>query len=322
MPAASAASKTVFLFSGQGSHYYQMGKALYDRNDVFRRWMLKLDTVARDLSGNSVIEQIYSAGRTKGDAFERTTLSHPAIFMVEFSLARSLIDNGVTPDIALGASLGSFAAAAIAGLIEVEDALEMVIRQAVVLDASCQAGGMLAVLADPRLFEENFMREHSELAAINFSSHFVVSASRRGCAEIETALRERNVSYQRLPVSIAFHSRWIEAARVPFAPFMQSVGRRSGHLALACCESARLLAELPHDYFWRVVRNPIRFREMAAGLESAGPHRYIDVGPAGTLATFLKYGLPETSSSTTHAILTPYGNEPRNFATLTASVGR
>jgi hypothetical protein len=51
-------------------------------------------------------------------------------------------------------------------------------------------------------------------------------------------------------------------------------------------------------------------------LEEQGPRRYIDVGPAGTLATFLKYGLPATTESTVHAILTPYGFDEKNLAAL------
>jgi bacillaene synthase trans-acting acyltransferase len=317
-----AAVKTVFMFSGQGSQYYQMGKALFDTNEIFRRWMAKLDVIAQDLSGESVIETIYSRVHGKTDVFDRTTSTHPAIFMIEYALAQSLIHTGVTPDIVLGASLGSFAAAAVAGFVDVEDALAAAIRQAMVLETSCEAGSMIAVLADPILFEEDVFSERSELAAINFSSHFVVSLRKADCAQIEATLGKRNVAHQRLPVSIAFHSRWIEAARAPFGSFMQSVGRTVGHLPLVCCEQASLLAELPHDYLWRVVRNPIRFREAMALLETTGPHRYIDLGPAGTLATFLKYGLPATSRSTAHAILTPYGNEQKNFAAWSASAER
>jgi malonyl CoA-acyl carrier protein transacylase len=80
-----------------------------------------------------------------------------------------------------------------------------------------------------------------------------------------------------------------------------------------------VLTDLPDDFFWRVVRHPIRFRETVAELERRGSHRYIDVGPSGTLATFVKYGLPQASSSTVHAILTPYGQDRRNLAAVLAS---
>src|SRR5260370_1040196 len=117
------------MFSGQGSQYFQMGRELFEKNDTFRDWMVRLDDMARRLSGRSVIGILYSDLHGKGDPFDRTLLTHPAIFMVEYSLAQSLIHAGVCPDIVLGVSLGSFAAATVAGFIGVEDALTAVMRQ-------------------------------------------------------------------------------------------------------------------------------------------------------------------------------------------------
>lgn len=315
MPAAP----TIFMFSGQGSQYFHMGKALYDDNDTFRQSMLRLDEIALELTGKSVIETLYSGAHSKGDSFDRTLLTHPAIYMVEYSLAQSLLHAGVYPDMVLGVSLGSFAAATVAGFIGVEDAMSAVVRQAMALEECCEPGGMTAVLADPSLFVRDFLRENSELAAVNFSSHFVVSARRTELAEIEAALKRHNVTYQHLPVSFPFHSHWMDRAKVPFESFMRSIRCRPGRLPLACCDQTEMLSHLSEDFFWNVVRRPICFRETTARLERRGPHRYIDVGPAGTLATFLKYGMPVTSQSTVHSILTPFGADRKNLAAVVAS---
>jgi acyl transferase domain-containing protein len=307
-------SKTVFMFSGQGSQYFQMARELFDRNEVFRQCMLRLDGLAQKLSAPPVIEAIYSG--SKADVFDRTLLTHPAIFMIEYSLAQCLMHAGVLPDMTLGASMGSFAAATVAGFIDVEDSMTAVIRQATVLETCCERGGMIAVLADPALFGEMGLGRSCELAAINFASHFAVSARQADLGEIEAALSRRNVTYQRLAVSVAFHSRWMDEGRAPFESFMRSIRHARGRLPLACCEQAEVLTDLPDDYFWRTVRQPIRFRETITRLERDGAHRYIDVGPSGTLATFVKYGLPKTSRSTAHAILTPYGRDQDNLAAL------
>jgi bacillaene synthase trans-acting acyltransferase len=313
---------TVFMFSGQGSQYFQMGRELFDDNDTFREWMIRLDGIAQEVSGRSVIETLYSDARGKGEIFDRTLLTHPAIFMVEISLAQSLIHASVRPDIVLGVSLGSFAAAAVAGFISVEDALTAVTRQAIALEECCEPGGMIAVLADPALFAEDFLGGHSELAAVNFSSHFVVSARRAELAEIEGALMRRNIGYQRLPVSVPFHSQWMEGAKARFESFMRSMRLKRGRLPLACCDQAAILFDLSDDYFWNVVRRRIRFRETIERLEREGARRYIDLGPSGTLATFLKYVAPATTRSTAHAILTPYGFDRKNLAALLAVIGR
>jgi acyl transferase domain-containing protein len=306
--------KTVLMFSGQGSQHLQMGRELFDKNAIFRQSMLRLDALAQMLGGQPVIEAIYSG--SKADLFDRTLLTHPAIFMVEYSLAQCLISAGVTPDMTLGASLGSFAAATVAGFMDVADAMAAVMHQAVTFEAYCARGGMIAILADPALFSERFLSAHSELAGINLSSHFVVSARHAALGEIEAALRQRGITHQRLAVSFAFHSRWIEEAQAPFESYMRSIQRTRGRLPLVCCERAEALSELPEDFFWRFVRQPIRFRDTIAELERSGPYRYIDVGPGGTLATFVKYGLPTTSRSTAYAILTPYGQDQKNLTAV------
>lgn len=309
-------AKTVFMFSGQGSQYHQMGKQLFQENPVFRHWMTRLDALAGQISGRRIVDAIYS--RPKAEVFDRLLLTHPAIFMVEYSLAQCLIAEGIEPDLTLGASLGSFAAAAVGGHMDVEDAMLAVLKQAETFESACEPGGMIAIMAEPSLHDERFLGDCSEIAGINFSTHFAVAARWRDLEQIEAGLKARDLIYQRLPVRIAFHSRWIEAAREPIASTMRTIPIRRGALPLACCEQASTLTCLPDDYFWQMARNPIRFADTVAHLERGGPHRYIDVGPSGTLATFVKYGLPKTSGSTACATLTPYGQDLKNLASLTA----
>lgn len=311
--------ETVFLFSGQGSQYFQMGRELLGENATFRGWMQRMDEMARPLAGQSITAAIYAESRAKSEPFDRTLLTHPAIFMVEYALAQTLIASGLTPDLVLGVSLGSFVAAAVAGSLTVEEALTAVIAQAKILEESCEPGGMIAILADPALCEEEFLRTRTELVAVNFDSHFVVSAPRADLAAVEAVLKQRNIAHQRLPVSFPFHSRWIETARQPFLAVMRSLRPREPRLPIVCSERAAVVGDLTGDYFWGVVRRPMRFREAIAQLEAGGSRRYIDVGPAGTLATFLRYGILGQSRSTVHPILTPFGADRRNLSALLES---
>jgi acyl transferase domain-containing protein len=309
--------KTVFMFSGQGSQYYQMGKEMYAGHAVFRHWMDDLDERVRRLSGRRVVEAIHGSG--KAEVFDRTALTHPAIFMVEYALAQCLVDEGVEPDLVLGASLGSVAAAAVAGYIGVEEALAAVLAQAEAFDATCAGGGMIAVLADPQLYDEPFLRRHADMAGVNFATHFAVSAPDGELGAIEAELKQRGIAHQRLAVTHAYHSRWIDDARGACLAHPLRAGR--GLLPFVCCEQAATLDRLPDDFSWRVVRRPIRFRDAIAHIERAGTYRYVDVGPSGTLATFVKYAMPTGSRSTAHAVLTPYGQDRKNLAAVVAAHG-
>ncbi len=195
-------SEIVFMFSGQGSQYFHMGRSLYEDNRTFRGWMIRLDEIARQSLGKSVVETLYSDVHRKGDPFDRMLLTHPAIFMVEYSLAQALIHAGVRPDMVLGVSLGAFAAATVAGFIEVDDAFAAVMQQAIAVEQLCEPGGMTAVLGAPSLFSEDFLASRSELAAVNFSSHFVVSARRPELDAVEAALQELIDAWSKLPDAV------------------------------------------------------------------------------------------------------------------------
>jgi acyl transferase domain-containing protein len=310
--------KIIFMFSGQGSQYFQMGQALYDKHPVFRHWMAQLDILVMELSGHSVVDVLYNRGQTKAEAFDRTLLSHPAIFMVQYAMAQTLIEASVRPVLTLGASLGTFVAATLAGCLDVEEALNAVIKHAGTLESSCEQGAMIAVLADPRLYEDAGLHRYCDLAAINFDSHFVIAAPAGQVADIENILRDKRVTYQKLPVSFAFHSQWIDAAELPFKAYLRSMNAKVAAMPVACCARSRLLNVLPEDHLWQVTREPIRFQRTIQHLESEGRYQYIDVGPSGTLATFTKYALPVTSNSRVHAILSPYGRDLENLAAVAA----
>jgi acyl transferase domain-containing protein len=314
-----ASSKTVFMFSGQGSQFYQMGKPLYDANPVFRGHMQRLDEVVRGLCGRSVLEVLYAPVNRISLPFDRTSLSHPAIIMVEYALASTVMQAGVEPDLVLGTSLGSFTAAAVAGAMSIEDVLMAAIAHAEALEASCEPGAMIAILSGSDLFDENFLRDHSELTAVNFASHFCVSAPLADCAAIEAELARRDIPYQRIPVSFAFHSRWVDAAHDGFAARVATLTRRPAQLPMICCARAEARSELSETTLWEVTRQPIRFPEAIARLEREGSRRYLDLGPAGTLATFLKYLLPPAGPSQAWPILTPYGRDMANWDALMAA---
>jgi acyl transferase domain-containing protein len=147
---------------------------------------------------------------------------------------------------------------------------------------------MIAVCANPDLYREAALRDNCEIAASNFSTHFVIAAPAQRLGAIEGFLQDQGVLAIRLPVRFAFHSRWIDAARPPLLEYLRSMAMEAPRIPLICCASAGVATEVAADYFWRVARQPVRFHDTIRRLESQGCYRYIDVGPAGSLAGFVK----------------------------------
>src|SRR5258708_32067910 len=97
--------KIVFLFSGQGSQYYHMGSKLFDTDATFRKKLYELDEIVRSIQGRSLVDELYGKKYKMFDPFLSLELTHPAIFMAGYALAKVLEEQGILPDYLLGASL-------------------------------------------------------------------------------------------------------------------------------------------------------------------------------------------------------------------------
>lgn len=311
---SSPAQPLVFMFSGQGSQYYQMARNLFETQPGFAHQLRMLDALAVRLLHRSVLEIVYDDRRSMSDAFGGTVFTHPAIFMVQYALAATLRERGIIPDYLLGASLGSLVAAAVGGCFDIESGLELVIRQAQILETHCRSGGMLAVLADPQLYHQTAqLREHCDLAGVNFHSHFVLSAPLEGLRLAADLLRNQRIAFQRLVLSHAYHSRWIGDAEQPLRALLQPVQFRPSSTTMVCCAQSAAISAISVDSLWRVLREPILFQQTILALEQRASYRYVDLSPSGTLATFLKYALPGGSSSRVVSVLTPFGQDSQGF---------
>ena len=303
----------VFLFSGQGSHYYQMGQELFRQFPIFQQWMMRLDERVQALIGASVVRELYESQKRISDAFDRTELTHPAIFMVEYALAQTLIASGVRPDCVLGTSTGEFAAAAVAGAVTPEDALKLLIDQSQLLDARCERGGMLAVLHDPRLYHrEPLLFNNSELASVNFDSHFVLSGRSDKLLAIEKHLKQQEIVCVALPVLQALHSSLIDPAGQVYRMILKGHPLAPPRIPFQSGLLGTRLSQLPDSYLWDVVREPIHLPKALQALERERPHVYLDLGPAGTMANFVKRNLAYGTRSESFATMTMFHQDVKN----------
>lgn len=306
---------TVFMFSGQGSQSYQMGRELFDHDPVFAKHMRAMDEQVRALSGLCVLQALYGAHQ-RHEWFDDIRLTHPAIFMVEYALAQVLIERGIRPELTLGVSLGSVAAATVAGHWALEDALRQVVAHADWLASHAEPGAMLAVLAGAEWHAHSPLRELTVVAADNGPQHMVLSMRHEVLDEVQAWLRSQGLAFGRLPVRYAFHSPWMHAPGVAPPALPPSPAGAPGGLPMVCCAHADVLTQLPANYLAQVARAPIEWATTLAYLEGRGPWRYLDLGPSATLATLLKHQLPGTSASTAQPLMNRHGRDLALLAAL------
>ena len=298
----------VFMCSGQGSHYYQMGRELYESNVTFRECMQHLDSLSVQLSGESIITELYNDSRARSDTFLEILHTHPAIYMVQCALDAALREKGVIASYILGASLGSYVAAACAGCLTVDDGLRLVLGQAKIIKQYGRAGAMIAVLASPTVYDDfPELNELCDIAALNFDTHFVVSAPGHSVRAVLDFLRRRAIDFHEIAVGYPFHSRWLNRAAPLLRAQLGQVHFSSPCKPLVCCATATVLTHIDADFLWDAGNKPIRFAQTIRALENAGRFRYIDLGPSGTLATFAKYALPDRARGRIHSLMSPFG---------------
>ena len=313
--------RTVWMFSGQGAQYYQMGAPLYATEAVFRETVDDCSRRLEPLLGASLREILFQPRADRFARFERTLHSHAALFAVQYALAQTLRRRGHRPDFALGYSLGEFVALAVAGCLPLDAALRAVVEHAQALEAHAPPGAMLAVVdrfEAMRRFPAEFARV--EIAADNYPGHFAVAGPLDAINALDRILRTAGIGTARLPVEFAFHSSLLAPARPAFFRFAQTLALRAPEIPLVSAERARVVPAPAAEDLWRVTAQRVRFRETLEIMEERGAYRYVDLGPSGTMANFVKYNLRRGSYSTFHTIMTPFGRDLQALSAFDAAV--
>lgn len=304
----------VFMFSGQGSQYYNMGREIFYQEPIFKKWMLVLDDIFKKRTGKSVLYILYDQIQQKSEKFDNLFYTHPAIFMVEYSLAKLLMEKGIYPDYVLGTSLGEFTAAAIAEVLSYEDVLHCLISQTQIVEENCEKGGMTAIITDfNKYYNVPLLSENSELVSVNFDTHFVLSSSIDKLNKIEKYLKEEGIVFQRLPVQYAFHSPLIDPIKPMLKDFFKPLAYKKPKIKYISSVTGDQITDFSNDYFWDVVRKPIDFRSAFSNLYRQNENIYIDLGPSGTLENFSKNILNNDINSSIFSVMNQYGNEIKNL---------
>ncbi len=309
--------KTVFMFSGLGSHHFQMGQGFFEGNALFRGHMLRLDEIVRDLTNCAVLDQVYDPKKKKSEPLREMFISSAALFMVEYSLAQALIEEGICPDLLLSTSLGFFASACVAKIWTPETAIAAIREISNIFNMICLKGSMISVLTGPQIHRDSVVLcDASEVAGIYFSQHCVIAMPDYESARVAATLEGYGVASQSLPVEFAFHSRWIDRAKQPTLNYLDQIACGPAEIPIVCCAAGETLDRVEGENFWQTLRAPVVFAKTVAHLEKSGDYEYLDLSPASSLATFFKYARPLDSKSKATPLMSVTADETRNLRSL------
>ncbi|MFF2012622.1 SDR family oxidoreductase [Streptomyces sp. NPDC058195] len=288
--AAPGGAPVAFLFPGQGAQYPGMARGLYAREGVFAAEFDRCAELFAPHLGEDLRALVLGAdGPEAADRLRQTRLAQPALFCVEFALARLWQSWGVTPRAMVGHSIGEYVAACLAGVFSLEDAARLVAARGRLVQ-EMPSGAMLSVFLSE---EETAARlgDGLALAAVNSTELTVVSGSAQAVDALQQRLTAEGVGCRRLHTSHAFHSPGMDGAVAPFVEEVRAVTLTAPAIPFLSNVTGTWITDeeaTSPEYWGRHLRRPVRFRDALDVLLADPGLVLLEVGPGQNLTNFAR----------------------------------
>ncbi|TBU55410.1 polyketide synthase [Dichomitus squalens] len=299
-------SPIVFVFSGQGTQHFQMGRDLYRTCAPFRASILELDEVYTAATGSSLIDiglftdTVTETKDPLGDPWP-IAITLPALTMLQLALVDTLAAVGVTPDVVVGHSAGETAVLSASGSASKAMALEVAIARGRAMTSLEKASGtMAAVSCSPEEARRIIAEVRAELdeGTLTVGCYNTPAAITMSGAEshIDLAVKKANAAgifARKLRTRIPVHSEMMELCRAEFEKLVQEVFSRYPVSApvvetYSTKTGGRFTGKLDAQYFWDGTLGPVRFSEAIFALSEAhNSATYVEIGPHPVLTSYI-----------------------------------
>lgn len=283
----------IMMFPGQGAQYVEMGKALYTSQAVFKQ---HVDMCAQLLIPHlhcNILDILYP--QTEDDKtqaaqkLQQTAYTQPALFVIEYALAKLWQANGVKPAALVGHSIGEYAAACLAGVFSLQDALILVANRGALMQA-LPSGDMLSVALSAELIAP-MLDSSLSLAAINSPSLCVVSGPQSSIAKLADSLEEKGIVSKLLKTSHGFHSAMMDPILAPFTEILQRCSFHPPMLPIVSTVTGQFIDPeyISSTQYWLDnIRQSVNFSGAAKALLTQNQYTYLECGPGNTLSSLLR----------------------------------
>ncbi len=298
---AAVPPKIGFLFTGQGSQYSGMAGELYHWNAKFRLTLDRCEQAFRLANRESLLDVMWARGCSP-DSIDRTQYTQPALYAVGCALVDMLRAWGVDTACVLGHSVGEFAAAYAAGVLELEEGLSLISRRAHLMQSLPAGSGMLAVSASRSQVESAIGAGllGAEIVAFNGPVAIVLGGPDSCLARCAAELAQVDIASHRLDVSHAFHSRQMDPILAPFRVALSGIRLASPRIQFISSSLGRLVQgdELSKEDYWiNQVREPVRFDTALRAAGGAAIDYWVELGPRPILSSLAARALPSLAGA-------------------------
>lgn len=313
----------VFMFPGQGNQFVEMGKELYLSNADFKNcvdYCAKILEPTIDLDIRKVLFPDDKEQKTARELIDQTYITQPAIFIISYALAKTILNYGIKPDKLIGHSVGEYVAAVISGIMTLEDALTAVaVRGKLVF--SLPKGSMLAVLMSEEELK-GILPQGLCIAVINSPELVVVSGKTELITAFAEELKQRKIFTKLLPTSHAFHSTMMEPCLPSYRDFFLNIPLNTPTVPIISTVTGDILTEklsLDHEYWVQHVEAPVRFGDAVSKMLEKESVIFLECGPGQSLESAVKRRL---SKEDKHAIIGTLHENSNAITDLDTALGR
>jgi len=282
----------VFMFSGQGSQYLNMGLELYQTEAIFRQQIDKCCQLLKPHLGLDLREILYpdkEKAPVAAQYLQQTVITQPALFVIEYAMAQLWMSWGVHPQAAIGHSLGEYVAACLAGVFCLEQALLLVAARGQLMQ-QMPPGAMLAISL-PQEQARSLLNDNLSIAAINTPSSCVIAGTPEAIDALGQQLLTQKVHSRRLQVSHAFHSQMMKPVLEPLTELVKTLNLNPPQIPYISNLTGTWIAaaEATNPSYWaQHLLNPVRFADGLQQVMQNPEVILLEVGPGRTLSTIAK----------------------------------